>query len=67
MPPGTISGRQEKQKNVGVLAGVAKCGRSQKWGYGGGCSLGFKQKGGPPCGLGTAGENMGPLRDYAGQ
>ena len=31
---------------MGVLAGVANCGRSWKWGYGGGSRLEFKLKAG---------------------
>ena len=44
MPARTNYGSQGKQKNSGVLAGVANCGRSQKWGYGGCSRLRFKLK-----------------------
>ena len=44
---------------MGVLAGVADCGRSRKWDYRGGSRLGFKLK----AGFQSGGETM---QDYAG-
>ena len=45
------------QETAGVLAGVADCGGSRKWGHGGGFRLGFKLKAGhceeSKAGLGT--------------
>ena len=47
--PGELQ-QPRKTENTGVLAGIAACGRSRKWAYGGGSRLGFEQKGGLPCG-----------------
>ena len=43
-----------------MLAGVAQCRRSQKWGYGGGSRLGFKLQAGGH-------EGQGTMRDHVGR
>ena len=43
--PGLTRAAQKDWKNTGVLAGVADCGRSQKWGCRGRFAPGFKNPG----------------------
>ena len=44
--PGLTMAAQKSWKNMGMLASVADCGRSQKWGCRGRLALGFKPRGG---------------------
>ena len=46
MPAQTYSGSPESWKNMGILAGVADCGRSWKWGCRRKLVLGFKPRNG---------------------
>ena len=46
-----------------MLAGVADCGKSQKWGYRGGARLEFKQKGRAIMWDGDDGRQWGTMRD----
>ena len=58
-PAWTYCGSPERLKTVVVLAGVASCGRSWRWGYGEGSRLGFKLK--------VEGHEGRGTRDDAGQ
>ena len=55
----TYYGSPERLKTAEMLAGVANCGRTRKWGYRGCSRLGFKVKAGPHKGVETMQHNEG--------
>ena len=60
--PGLTMAAQKSWKNMGLLAGVANCGRSQKWGCRERLALGFKPRHGSHARLGPLG--FGESQDH---